>query len=348
LPIATFLAEWDPRRGLVIIGMYPPTANIDQDQLINIFGSLLLKEEERREGFYEISVGGLNTVAYYSGQELNQIFGIVLEPEEESGPYRGGLVRVATKIFKLGEGIIETEEGWEDLWKWITAYPNFTLEQRVAEVFRDEEAQRLLDILADTGIMTIDEVVDRMKLQFPGLLRDVILTYVHTFEALDIVATKFDEKALIERVYFLRDIFFHRRRPDLFEDILAEIPEYEDKWNEFVTKYYEGGWEKDREILPPLLGNPDTYEIIKEFRDRGIIPADEVSSRGWDKLIGDMIEHQIIDVSGDKYYLFSDPAVTRVFPRYTISAVVARLREGALDKEVVLDYLNTMKNAYST
>mgnify|MGYP000312403668 CR=1 FL=1 len=161
------------------------------------------RREERREGFYEISVGGLNTVAYYSGQELNQIFGIVLDPEEESGPYRGGLVRVATKIFKLGEGVIETEEGWEELWKWITAYPNFTLEQRVAEVFRDEEAQRLLDILADTGIMTIDEVVDRMKLQFPGLLRDVILTYVHTFEALDIVATKFDEKALIERLYHM-------------------------------------------------------------------------------------------------------------------------------------------------
>jgi len=350
MPEGIFLMRWDPRRGPEVLGMYPPEAVITRDELIEVFGSLLLREEERREGFYTFKTVGsarLDVVAYYSGIELNQIFGIILSPGEKPDDFRGGLVRIALKTFKLGEVIIDTEEKWSDIWGWLLNYPTMALEQRLGDVFQDTESYKLLEILVDSGITTIDDVVLKMKTEFPALSRDVIVTYVHTLEALNVFATKYDEKALIERVYLLRDVLFHRRKPENFDQIAKEISVYKDKWEVFAKRYYDSDWINDKEVLPRILGDAQKYKIISEFRRRGIISAQEIAAMGWSDHVEELRALEILDMENDNYYLFSDPTVAYVFPKYTIARVVERLKNGELEKNIVVDYLRMLREAYS-
>jgi len=349
MPEGIFLMRWDPRLGPEILGMHPPEAVITRDELVNIFGSLLLREEERREGFYSyqtLSEPRLNVVAYYSGEELNQLFGIILREDEDMEAYRGGLVRVAIRMFKLGEIAIETEEKWSEIWQWIINYPTMTLEQRLGDIFQEAEARRLLDIMVERGISTIDDVVLAMKSEFPVLSRDVIVTYVHSLEALNIFATKWDEKALIERVYLLRDVLFHRKRPEKYNDITKEIRTYTSKWETFAQRYYNEGWMNDKNVLPEILGNPEKYRVILEFRKRGVIHENEVNAVGWSDIVEDLRYLEIIDKEDEYYYLFSDPTVAYVFPRYTISSVVEKLRDGTFSKDLVMEYLRMLRDSY--
>jgi len=350
MPEGIFLMRWDPRRGPEILGMYPSEIAITQDELIDIFGTLLLREEERREGFYTFRTMGatkLDVVAYYSGQELNQIFGIILSPGEKPDDYRGGLVRIALKTFKLGEIVIDTEERWLEIWGWLLNYPSMTIEQRLGEVFQDEETYKLLEILVESGITTIDDIVLRMKTEFPVLSRDVIITYVHTLEALDVFATKWDEKALIERVFLLRDVLFHRKKPEKFDEIAKKISTYEDKWKSFAKRYYEGDWMNDRAIIPRILGDPERYRVLSEFRRRGVLSESDIATMGWSEYVEELKNLEILDKEDDKYYLFSDPTVAYVFPKYTIAKVVEKLRDGELDKNLVIEYLRMLREAYS-
>lgn len=350
MPEGVFLMKWDPRVGPEVLGMYPPEAVITRDELIEIFGSLLIREEERREGFYTFKTVGtakLDVVAYYSGIELNQIFGVVLSPNEKPDDYRGGLVRLALRTFKLGEIIVETEERWREIWNWLLSYPTMALEQRIGDVFQDIESYKLLEIMVDAGIANIDDLVLKMKTEFPALSRDVITTYVHTLEALDIFATKWDERALIENVYLLRDVLFHRRKPEKFNDIAKEIMIYKDKWDAFAKRYYDGEWINDKELLPRILGDAEKYKIISEFRRRGIIHESEVNAMGWTDQVEELKEIEILDEEDNKYYLFSDPTIAYVFPKYTIAKVVEKLKNGELGKETVIEYLRMLREAYS-
>jgi len=350
MPEGVFLMRWDPRTGPEILGMYPSEMVITRDELLDIFGSLLLREEERREGFYTFRTMGttqLDVVAYYSGQELNQIFGVILSPGEKADDYRGGLVRIALRTFKLGEIMIDTAERWESIWNWLLSYPTMTNEQRLGDVFRESESFKLLEILVESGIATIDDVVLKMKTEFPGLSRDVILTYVHTLEALDIFATKWDERALIEYVYLLRDVLFHRRKPEKSDEIAKEIPEYQDRWESFSKRYFEGEWIQDKEILPKILGDPERYRVLVEFRNRGIINENEIAALGWTDYVDEMRAYEILGKADDKYYLFSDPVVAYVFPKYTISKVVEKLKNEEVNKDIVLEYLKMMRESYS-
>jgi len=340
--------RWDPRRGPVILGTYPTELSLSPDELVNVFGGLFLEEEERREGFYTISLGGRNILAYYSGIELNEIFGIILKPDENPNDYRGGLVRLALKIFKLGEEILYSEEGWIEAWNWIIGYPSMTAEQRLADIFVEEEARSLLDIMIEEGILTIDDVIKRLRGMYPGLSRDVITSYVHTFEALDIIATRFDEKALIERVYLLRDVAFIRKKPEVFGKVSKVIPGYEKKWEEFVMRYHDREWIQDRNILPKILAEAETYRVLTEFRSKGVISSEEVRARGWAELIEEKLRpYEIIERHEDKYYLFSDPAVVYIFPRYVIARVVDKLKNGEIEKKIVLEYLRILRDAFS-
>ncbi len=340
--------RWDPRRGPMLLGTYPVELSLSPDELVNVFGGLFLEEEERREGFYNISSGGRNILAYYSGVELNEIFGVILKSGENPNDYRGGLVRLALKIFKMGEEMLYSEESWAEALNWITNYPSLTMEQRLADVFMDEEARTLLDLMVEEGILTLDEIVRRLRGIHPGVGRDVIASYVYTLEALNVLLTHYDEKALIERVYLLRDVAFIRRRPKAFDQIAKNIPGYVERWSEFVKRYYDREWIQDKNILPSILADVNTYKVLSEFRSRGIISEDEAGTHGWDQIIEERLRpYEIVEKHEDKYYLFSDPTVTFVFPRYVIAKVMNKLKSGELEKKLVLEYLRVLRDAYS-
>ncbi len=345
MPKNIFLMQWDPRRGPIVLGYYPQnTEGIDKDFLINVFGTVL-QREERLEGFYDVTYGGYDVITYYSGQELNQLFGVVLEEGEEKEGIRGGVVRAALTAFRRGEPPTTIEE-WEELWERISAFPTMSLEERIADAFRDNETRKLLEIMLDSGIMVIDRLLDNLKTAFPYLARDVLLTYVYLLEALGILETKWDEKALIERVYLLRDVVFIRRKPEKFGEISSAIDGYQAEYEKFVREYQEGGWAQDQTILPELLGDPNIYGVIKIFREVGVMPEDEAQSRFGSTILKKLLDFDVLGKKDNKYYLFTDPTVKLLLPKYTFANVVRRLRDEELSKEVVLDYLKTVRSSY--
>lgn len=345
MPEYIFLMRWDIRRGPILLGYFPQeNIDIDKDFLINIFGSVM-QREERLEGFYEVTYGGKDVITYYSGQELNQLFGTVLGSGEDKEGIRGGVVRAALVAFRRGEPPA-TVEDWREIWDRITRFPTLTYEQRVADAFRDMEARRALEVMVENGIMETDRLLDSLKASFPQLPRDVLLTYVYLLESLGILQTKWDEKALLQRVYLLRDVVFHRRKPDKFNEISKQIGNYVEQLEKYAREYQESIWETDQALLPEILGDPAIYDVLTEFRERGIIPADEAESRGWTTIVRRLLDIDILKEANGKYYLFTDPTVKLLLPRYTFSTVLRRLRDEEISKEVVLDYLRSVRASY--
>lgn len=345
MPKAVFLMRWTAKRGPVIQGSYPPEADLEKDFLIDVLGSIIQEEEERREGFYPITLEGKDVVTYYSGEELNQVFGILLEEGERGEEYRGGLVQATVRILKKG-GSISTTEEWKELWDWIRAYPDMTREQRIGDAFKDPAMNEILSIITDNGILTIGEMVDRTRIRLPSLSRDVITTYVHILEALGILETQWNEEALEERVQMLRDVIFYRKKPEQYEKIASQISGYEEDFSSYVEKYKrERIWEQDREILPGFLSRPEMYELLKRFRTKGVLEKAEVSE-SYDNVVGRLLEENILGETDTYFYLFTTPTLDLLFPRYTISRVFAQARDGTLSKEEVLNFLDTVKGSY--
>ncbi|MGQ4891376.1 MAG: hypothetical protein ACP6IP_02705 [Candidatus Njordarchaeia archaeon] len=350
MPRNIFLMQWDPRRGPLVLGYYTPSeeaaeaGGIDKDFLINVFG-MVLQRGERLEGFYDVTYQNYEIVTYYSGQELNQLFGVVLREGEDKKGIRGGVVRAALTAFRRGEPPV-TEEEWRDLWDRISAFPTMSFEERLADAFRDDEARKLLEIMLDNGIMVVDRLLDSLKTSFPFLPRDVLLTYVYLLEALGVLSTKWDEKALIERVYLLRDVVFYRRKPEKFDEIASAISDYSEEFERFAREYQENGWVSDQALLPNVLGDPNQFQVIKAFRELGIMSENEVATRGITSIVEKLVSIDILRRKDDQYYLFSDPTVKLLLPKYTFANVVKRLRDEELTKDVVIDYLKTVRESY--
>lgn len=344
MPEAIFLMRWSAKRGPVVQGSHPPDAELEKDFLIDILGSIIQEEEERLEGFYPVTLEGKDVVNYYSGEELNQVFGIILESGETEREFRGGLVQATARILKKG-GSIATSEEWANLWDWIKRYPHMDREEKIQDAFKDPAMDDILSIMAESGLLTIDELVDRAGIR-TGLSRDVITTYAHILEALGILETHWDEEALEERVYMIRDLLYYRKKPEDLEDISNKIPGYKERVNSYLEKYKrEMLWKEDRKTFPQLLGQPRMYELLEEFTEKGVIKRGQMTGDSKDQ-INKLVDHKIIDKTDEYFYYFTVPVLELIFPKYTISQVLGRARDEELSKEEVLDFLHTVEESY--
>lgn len=344
MPKAIFLMKWSAKRGPVVQGSYPPENPLEKNFLIDVLGSIIQEEEERIEGFYPITLEGRNVISYYSGEELNQVFGILLESEENEKTYRGGLVQATARILKKG-GSISTTEEWEELWNWIVAYPDMSREHRIRDAFSDPSMNTILSIMAESGVLTIDELTDRAGIR-TGLSRDVVTTYVHILEALGILETHWDEEALEERVYMLRDLLYYRKKPETFGKIKKKVPKYNEKLNTYLKKYKRDmTWKEDRKEIPQLLSQPGVYKVIERVRENGVVDRQRVNNE-ISETANRLVKKKILGETDDQFYLFTLPTLKLVFPKYTISRVLARARDEELSKEEVLEFLRTLRESY--
>ena len=171
IPETLFLSQWVVRGAPQLLGAYPKK-DLDYNLIIDLFGLILREEEEPKEGFYIVQYpkdaafseeyGGRYFVCYFSGMELRQLVGLILEPKEDPGPYRGALVREALRLFRRGE-VPSTDEEWERIWNAILTYPQLPLERRIADIFRDVEARIILTTMINEGVTTLDELVRSLK-----------------------------------------------------------------------------------------------------------------------------------------------------------------------------------------
>ncbi|NIU82549.1 MAG: hypothetical protein GWN64_03515 [Candidatus Thorarchaeota archaeon] len=328
----------------MVQGSYPPGAELGKEFLIDVLGSIIQEEEERLEGFYPVTLEGRDVISYYSGEELNQVFGIILGRGESEREYRGGLVQATARILKRG-GSISTTDEWGNLWNWVKTYPKMSREYRITDAFRDPSMDTILSISAENGLLTMDELVDRAGLR-TDLSRDVITTYVHILEALGLLETHWDEAALEERVYMVRDLLYYRKKPEQYKEIAEFIPGYEERFNSFIEKYKRDmRWKDDKEVLPGLLTRPGIYDVLERFEREGVISRSEVTEDFASKA-RQLVEWQLAGETDDYFYYLAAPSLELIFPKYTISRVLARARDEEITKNEVIEYLNTLKESY--
>lgn len=218
-------------------------------------------------------------------------------------------------------------------------------EYRITDAFRDPSMDTILSISAENGLLTMDELVDRAGLR-TDLSRDVITTYVHILEALGLLETHWDEAALEERVYMVRDLLYYRKKPEQYKEITEFIPGYEERFKSFIEKYKRDmRWKEDKEVLPDLLTRPGIYDVLERFEREGAISRSEVPEDFASKA-RQLVEWQLVGETDDYFYYFAAPSLELIFPKYTISRVLARARDEEITKNEVLEYLNTLKESY--
>jgi len=352
MPETIFVSQWVARGVPRLLASYPQK-NLDPNLIVDIFGLILREEEEPHEGFYIVSYpenaifsekyAGRNFVGYFSGLELKQLVGLILEEKEEPEPYRGALVRIALRLFRRGE-IPTAEEEWEDIWTQMLAYTKMPIEQRIADIFRDVEARVILSTMVDEGVLTLDDLVRkaREKISFPTT-RDLLISYAYALSALGVLEIRFDEKALVERVYLISDVVFYKRKPTKF-DIIMRVPALKELYSQRVSEYIST-WEAEAEKIPELIGRSDVYNLIQRFRNEGLIKKDSLSQD--EQTIAEKLRAEgiIVEFGGDYVMLF-DPTYKLLFPKWTIARFIEKCREDMAARELLKNWLNILKEAY--
>ena len=201
IPESLFIGQWIARGAPRLLGAYPQK-DLDYNLVTDIFGLILREEEEPREGFYIVQYpkdaifsdvyGGRYFVCYFSGMELRQLVGLILDAGERPDPYRGALVRAALRLFRRGE-IPTTDEEWLSVWNLILTYPKLPLEQRIADIFRDSEARVILSTMVSEGVLTLDDLVRKVRERLSApVTRDLIVSYIYVLSALGILEIRYD------------------------------------------------------------------------------------------------------------------------------------------------------------
>ena len=353
IPETLFIGQWIARGAPRLLGAYP-VKELDYNLVIDIFGLILREEEEPREGFYIVQYpkdaifsdvyGGRYFVCYFSGMELRQLVGLILNAGEHPDPFRGALVRSALRLFRRGE-VPTTDDEWSGLWNQILAYPELPLEQRIADIFRDVETRVILSIMLEEGILTIDDLVRRTRERLATpVTRDLIVSYIYVLSALGILEVRYDEKALIERVYLLSDIVFYRRKPEKYKEIAAKIPEYKEAYNEFASEYV-AAWEADSSVIPEVIGNPEMYSFVERLRREGVMNVEDLSEEE-KKMVEKLSDIKIVKIIGGKVCFLSDPTFKLLFPRWTIRDVLSKAKDNEEFRDIVVTWLNILREAY--
>lgn len=353
IPETLFLSQWVVRGAPQLLGAYPKK-DLDYNLIIDLFGLILREEEEPKEGFYIVQYpkdaafseeyGGRYFVCYFSGMELRQLVGLILEPKEDPGPYRGALVREALRLFRRGE-VPSTDEEWERIWNAILTYPQLPLERRIADIFRDIEARIILTTMINEGVTTLDELVRsvRNSLSTP-VTRDLIVSYVYVLSALGILEVRFDEKTLTERVYLVSDVIFYRRKPPKFDELLKQFSQLQELYTNFVSDYLPS-WEADFTALPDVLGTPNRYALIERFREAGYIRESDLTPDEL-KIAKELMTLKILVKIDDNIVMLSDPTFRLLFPKWTIARAMERAKDDENFREILVSWLNVLREAY--
>jgi len=353
IPETMFVSQWVARGAPRLLAAYPKK-DLDYNLVIDVFGLILREEEEPREGFYIVEYperailshlyAHRKFVCYFSGMELRQLVGLILEEGEDPEAYRGALVRVALRLFRRGE-IPATDEEWEEIWSQILAYTDMPIELKIADIFRDSEARMILSTMIEEGVLSIDELVRKVreKISYP-VTRDLLISYVYVLSALGILEVRFDEKALIERVYLISDVVFYRKKPEKFEEIAKRFPAIKQIYVQYVSDYIST-WESDAEKIPDLLSNSEIYPLLRRFRQEGAIEKSNLSPSE-QEIAEKLREENILVKFDDTYVLLVDPTYKLLFPKWTIARLVERAKEDASVRDLLKSWLNILKEAY--
>ncbi|MGQ4895119.1 MAG: hypothetical protein ACP6IQ_10905 [Candidatus Njordarchaeia archaeon] len=351
LPKVTFLLYWDYRKGPIVVGQYPADFNLDIDTIIEFFQAALQKA--RISHYEEVKISQGLALTYFTGEQTRMLFGVLLDEEENPDLLRGSLVRLVLKVIKSGQ-MPSSAEDWKFLWDTLIEYPKMEIEEKIGEIFSDKIARKIIRYLLEKGTEFSEDLImgtvgtEEVN---PSAIMDIGRTYIEILQALGILSVVWDKESLKERICLVRDVFFLRRRPERYEDLVEAIPGFKEEYESFVRDYIVNKkWQEDTEIIPKLFADPILYRTLKVLKEKGWISEDEATEQDLLDSLMKLVDYSVAKIherDGERiFYIFSEPVIVLQLPRFTISKTVERLNNEEIDANTLIQYLETIKKTY--
>jgi hypothetical protein len=373
MPQGFVITEWTEDQGLVIKLNYPEDLTIDLDDMMRIFyahitgagaaGNVLVRLEKARS----------NVSSYFTGMQSDMpiMINLMLELGEDPEMFGEALLQeVNQDIIKyLRQMNTNISQSYEFL-KSIKLYlrntlilldrlKNLSKEQRLAQIYISEKASAILEALRERS-------VSRRQLQ--GIIEEKLNKVVTNIEY---VLDPFIKTGLIMQdwvegdtditLFLLNDFTIYRTPVSkLVEDAKKNLPtpEVASKYLEEVTNFFTNYKPSidDNIIIAWTLMNPDNYDYITLFRERGYPinkipkgPGESIDQIG--SFLKGMEENQILKVIKDSkdtlwVFLLTDIVVDTFYPEYLIEKIRKDRMEGKIKKNVAIKHLEFLEAAY--
>jgi len=337
-----FLMGWDSRLGPRILGQYPPDFPLDREKLVDLFGLALRHGESAH--FSEVELRGEKTVIYFTGMQTRMSLGAIVDEDDNIGAVRGALTRIVLDIIVRGE-LPQLMESWKDVYDKVVLYETMSLEEKVGELFSDAFFRRIFNTLLEWGLIRYDMLLSSLNILSGTREEDLVRAYLEIMNSLQLIQLYYDEEAVREYIFLLRDVVILRKKPDLFDHIKKLVPDYKGSWEEYREAYLlDRRWMDEQGMLAQIFANPALYSLLKEFREKGILTAEELGER---VAYADYLENLgVCRKNVDKYYLFTDVVIALLFPKYSVHKALEKYSEGVFSQDEILRYLDALKKSY--
>jgi hypothetical protein len=373
MPHGFIITEWTEDQGLIVKLSYPEDLVIDLDDMMRIFyahitgagaaGNVLVRLEKARS----------NVSSYFTGMQSDMpiMINLMLELGEDPEMFGEVVLKEINEdiVNYLRQMSVNVSQSYEIV-KTIRLYlrntlillerlKNLSKEQRLAQIYTSEKARTILEALQERSL-------SRRELQ--GIIEDKLQKIVPNIEY---VLDPFVKTGLLMQDWvegntditlFLLTDFTIFRAPvsKVVEDAKKNLPtpEVASIYLEEVAKFfinYKPSFE-DNLIVARTLMNPDNYDYITLFRERGYPinkipkgPGESMDQIG--SFLKGMEDNQIIKVikdSKDTYWVFllTDIIVQTFYPEYLVEKIRKDRMEGKLNKNVAIKHLEFLEAAY--
>ncbi|MBN1801461.1 MAG: hypothetical protein JW891_08145, partial [Candidatus Lokiarchaeota archaeon] len=266
MPFGIIVMKWDDLVGNMIVARYPPEVNVTDQTLMHVYST---HEYSGETGIISLMVGSLNIASYYMGPDKPYYVLLLMNLDEDTDAYEGGLADISRNILKSIEDDT-LEIALPDLYRRLAVYPTLNLEQQLAMTYQDEVKRKIIDRLRVEGVVSKSELQvwlkDKFKQGFVNI-DEVIIDLVKR----EMIKESSVKGMLSELIFLINDVVMLRVPPTkLLENpeqkgLPAKLSnEYLMESKKFFSNYVPS--EEDNLKVVEGLNNPQVYETLRLLR----------------------------------------------------------------------------------
>ncbi len=356
MPIGLVVMKWDERVGTEILAKHPEEIIITDKTLMQVYST---HEYSGESGLISLMVGSLNIASYYTGPEKGYYILLLLNIDDDTDAYEGGLADTSRIILQNLEDDAYVQLV-PSLFRRLSVYPTLNEEQRLALTYQDEIKRMIINRLREEGTVTKSELMvwlkDRYKQGFVDL--EGVLVELIKREIIKETSVKGMPSELI---FLTNDILMLRVPPvQLLKDPADKgLPsqlasDYKTETKKYFQNYRTS--EQDNLRVIDIIINPQVYETLRllrtaivtkndleKLKKKGVNDINDVLKMLWEC---QMIQVFQDDKNNEYYALISDFYIDKIFPKYLLNIIKAEYEKKSKADRVLLEYLTVLENTY--
>ncbi|MFX1239761.1 MAG: DUF2341 domain-containing protein [Promethearchaeota archaeon] len=355
-PVGLVLMKWNERIGTEILAKYPEETIISEKTCMQIYST---HEYSGEKGTITLTVGSLNIISYYTGPEQGYYLLLILELEDDSDLYEGGMADVLRNILENVE-----DDSYKTLipsyFQRLSLYPSFSDEEILALTYQDDAKRMIIDNLRETGVISKSELDIWFKDKYLEKFVDVEATVSDLLKKG--IIKQFSVKGLLsELIALIYDVFMLRVPPlDLIEDpINRGLPtQFKKEYIDLVKKFFRSyiPTNEDNLKIVKLLSNPQVHLTLRLLRStivsrqeleklkvKGVADPYGVVKALWDNQLIAVFQDEM---KNEYYALLTDFYIDLIFPKYILQIIKTSYEQKSLTDKVLIEYLETLEDVY--